>query len=291
MAPNSDDEGALSDDSDKTVTPKSNEGKEATVDRQPLAPMELDDDGRATFEQLLNAFPLPPSRNPERIRRVARGPGVFSPPVSDRWDPPPYPNERGIKSLTDNPLDINETGDIDLFSDRPDPNINPVPPQVRKEYWARLYRRAGSMIYEDVENEVVAEMAAEQSQSPSPGGVPITGMRRMSLAEQQYQYQAKLKERKRRIKEKMKFLKENWELWRMALKLMIRDIVLCDVQSGGGEEGALRRRTLRETRNNDPFFDFMEALPGCATCPADFVPEDARGWYGTGLWMTQMELD
>jgi hypothetical protein len=41
----------------------------------------------------------------------------------------------------------------------------------------------------------------------------------------------------------------------------------------------------------DPFFDFMEALPNCATLPTDFVPEDARGWHGTGLWMTQMELD
>jgi hypothetical protein len=148
-------------------------------------------------------------------------------------------------------MDINTTGDITLFSDRDDPNINPVPPQVRKEYWARLYRKAGTMIYEDVENEVVAEMAAEEAgMNPSLPGeqdIPIAGMRRMSL-DLQEEGAAKRKERKRRIKEKMKAAKEDWELWRMALKLMVRDIVLADVEKSGGADGALRRRTLRETR-------------------------------------------
>jgi hypothetical protein len=98
MAPTSDenkaDEAAFSDDSDKTIKAK---GKQ--VDRQPLAPLETPADA-ATFDQLVNAFPKPPgvpARSVERVRRVARGPRRLNIQLTDRYGPPPFPNERGTK--------------------------------------------------------------------------------------------------------------------------------------------------------------------------------------------------
>ncbi|KAK0631540.1 hypothetical protein B0T14DRAFT_597172 [Immersiella caudata] len=170
---------------------------------------------------------------------------------------------------------LNEPKD-DSSITRWDGKANPVPPQVNKSYWERVYNRADSMLYIKAKKEVKEDA--------------IRAKFKMSTAATADA-----------IKTRQEISRDIDETWDMALQVMIHDILAADdeLPATAPKEKRRKRAALRQTREHltDEFFDFMNRFDKRAVTPRRLVDpaELAAGlqnpiWYGDGDWVTMMPL-
>ncbi|KAK4443146.1 hypothetical protein QBC34DRAFT_386528 [Podospora aff. communis PSN243] len=143
-------------------------------------------------------------------------------------------------------------------------DANPIPPQVLKEYWLRLYNRADSSIYQSIRKVVKKEDKPEdgdasgaqagrtevgggsvpaggQGVSDNPvGGQGVSGNPAGDTAANS------IRDEVLRIRAR---LRDCGEVWSLSLELLIRDLVGADkLHSSGGPAAVRKRASLRETR-------------------------------------------
>jgi hypothetical protein len=129
-----------------------------------------------------------------------------------RWQP---------TGLTDKLGEIQSSGDIARW----DGKANPVPPQVEREYWIRVYNRADTLLYTKAKDEVKKEAADHKFVMSAAA---ITGA----------------------VKRRQEISRDIDETWDMALQLMIRDIISADeeLHRRASDKTKNKRLALRRTR-------------------------------------------
>jgi hypothetical protein len=142
-------------------------------------------------------------------------------------------------------------------------HANPVPPQVRKEYWIRLYNRADSSLYGTVKKIVTNKPEDDDASGRRAGrgtgvsagvgdggGFSVTGGSGSGSADGGGEGagdppQGRQAASKGKIQDMRVILRDHGEIYDMAVELLIRDLVGADKMDGGGVK---KRAALRETR-------------------------------------------